>query len=429
MLAALPVLPIQFHGLPLSLGTLFDKPPAVKVQTTAEKIPPHKLETPPVKGDNAACQVQLLESASQDLLAQISQSPVDPALQNRLGLVFLGLGEADKAQDHFERAVELARSALSGLSERGQNLQSQGNMTEASACLVETSRLAVELSAAHSNLARLYEKAGQHDKVLKELDMLNREGVIATPVEKTRPGAVQAHTHELTPVVARLLAKAEALMQSQQLNAAIQEFKNIISMDPDLASAHSQLGVLNALVNNKQGAVEELEKAIKLKPDDAVSQNNLGLTLEEMGKGKQAKEQFEKAIASNPRLVDAAINLGNLLANSESYDAARKVLQQAVVTNPKSAVAHNNLGGVLAFNGDTTQAITEFSRAITLEPNLASAHYGLGVALIKTHSYKDAVQELKQALLLDPKLSGAREKIEQALRKAGTAACATKITT
>lgn len=422
LLVALPVLPLQFNGLALptwigpplpNLAHLFNRP--------VEKEKPPRKVAPPARAvavPGPVEQVRLFEQATEELLLQISRAPGDPALQNRLGLIYIGLGEMDKAQDHFERAVELARIDLASVNERGQILQNQGKLAEASQLVIESSRLNVELSAAHSNLARIYERIGQHSKVLAELEMLNREGVLSESVVKPRAGMASADARRVTPMVARLLARAEALMQSQQLYEAMQEFKNVISLDPDVAAAHRDLGVLHGMSSNNQAAVEELETAVRLEPADAFSHNNLGLAYQGMGKLKEAKEHFERAIVNNPRLVDAAINLGNLYASKESYDYARQVLQQAVLTNPKSAIAHNNLATVLSLTGSTLEAVDEFRKAIAIQPDLASAHYGLGLSLAKAKSYREAVKELKQALMLNPKLIGAHEKIEQAMRKA-----------
>jgi tetratricopeptide (TPR) repeat protein len=425
VLVALPVLPLQFNGLAIptwtgpqlaDLFSLFIPAAPKKTQTARKPAPP----VPTKAAADPLEQVRLMEHAAQDLLVQSSRQPTEPSLHNRLGLIYLGLGELDLAQDHFEHAVELARMTLLGATDRLRSLQNQGKLDEASNQLVESSRLNVELSAAHSNLARLYERKGQHSKVLAELDLLNREGVISETCERPNAGVASAGVHRVTPTVARLLARAEALMQSQRFYEAMQDFKNVIAMDPDVAVAHRDLGVLNAMVSNHQAAVDELETAVRLEPNDALSHNNLGLAYQAAGKLKEAKEHFEHAIASNPRLVDSAINLGNLYASKESYDFSKQVLQQAVLSNPRSAIAHNNLGTVLSLQGNAPGAIEEFRKAIAIQPQMVSAHYGLGLAFFKDKSYRQAIEEFRIALLLNPKLTGVHEKIEQATRKAST---------
>lgn len=414
ILCALPVLPTQFADIAALFSPQHGTNQRDNDKASRETRPP----TPPTPADSSIAQVRLLEIACQELLTQISASPGDPSLQNRIGLVYLGLGETDTAHEHFQRAVELARIGLAGAKERARSLQSQGDTGQASACMVECSRLNVELSAAHGNLARLYERMGQHGKVLAELDLLNREGVITEPPAIAKPGAAVANARQISPVVGRLLYQAEMLMQSQQFNEAVRTLKNVISMDPNVADAHRDLGVLNAVMADNQGAIEELRTAIRLQPNDALSHNNLGMALQTQGKLPEAKQQFEQAIAANPKLVDASINLGNLYASADCYDAASQVLQRAVTNNPRSAIAHNNLGTVFSLKGSNTEAIDEFRKALSIQPDMACAHYGLGNALMKANNYRAAVGELKQALLLNPGMASARDKIEQAMRRA-----------
>src|SRR6185369_9611678 len=120
-----------------------------------------------------ADQVKLLAQAEKDLLADIDKEPLDPSLRNRLGLIYAQLGDADEAMRHFQEAVDLARKAISKLTLEQDALAQAGKTEEASRLLLKISQMSVELSAAHSNLARVYDSLGQHDKVVAEFDALS----------------------------------------------------------------------------------------------------------------------------------------------------------------------------------------------------------------------------------------------------------------
>src|SRR6185369_14321437 len=123
----------------------------------------------------------------------------------------LELGELDAAVQHFQKAVSLSKLGLAELDQKGKWLASQGRFSESPGVLVDSSRLNVELCAAHSNLARVYERLGQHTKVVLELDSLNKEAVIATNAE-TRKNLDPPGYHRVTPAVIRLLARGQSLM-------------------------------------------------------------------------------------------------------------------------------------------------------------------------------------------------------------------------
>lgn len=422
-LVALPVLPLQFNGFALPTWTGPSWADLCRMYLPGQNKPARKRQpaTTVAAQPSPIGQLQLMEKASRDLNTLIAQNPTDPSLHNRLGIIYLGLGELNEAQEHFQRAVQLARAAIITNSERGKVMQYKGALADAAALVVESSRLNVELSAAHSNLARVYEKLGQHAKVLAELDELNHEGTMndaAATAYSPGTASASACTHRLTPEVTRLLARAEVLMQAHRVGESIAEFKNLIALDPDVAVAHRDLGICYALMSDHPAAATEFEIASRLQPGDAVSENNLGLVLQSLGKPEEAARHFRQAISYDPRLAEASINLGNLAAAAERYDEARQVLQSAVRNNPDSPVAHNNLATIFSLQDRPSEAAGEFRQALALKPDMVSAHYGLGLALFKSKQYRLAVQEFKQALLLNPHLMGAHEKIEQALRKA-----------
>jgi tetratricopeptide (TPR) repeat protein len=407
VLVTVPVLPLRFGSLP-QISMPWDKPE----EPVKKKPQPRKIVTAvPVE------QIKLMEQAGQELLGKISANPKDPSLQNQLGLIYLELGELDSAVQHFQKAISLSKVGLAELDQKGKWLASQGRYSEAPTVLVDSSRLNVELSAAHSNLARVYERLGQHSKVVLELDALNKEAVINTHAE-ARKNLDPPGYHRVTPAIVRLLARGQALMAQKQYVQAKQVFKNVIALDPNVALAHHQLGLAAALTSNPHLAVRELQAASALQPGDAVTHNNLGLAYQSISRVQEAQREFEKAVALDPNLVEAALNLGSAYCAAQNYVGAEHAFKIAVLHSPGSAMAHNSLASVLSMQGRYSDAIEEFEQTLAISPELASAHYGLGLALYNSKSYHMAVGEFKKALTLDPSMSSAHEKIEQASRRA-----------
>lgn len=188
LLCSIPIMPIRWTLLRTSawqpvVGHLVDQVGGVLNQLTglgsagkrqALGQASSEREQAPVGGGNLSS----LDVAARQLETEIEKDPGNPLLHNQIGLIYAGLGDNDKAVFQFQKAVELARSKLAAIyaQEKGQSAQSIQGEQEASASLIlESSRLEVELSAAHSSLARIYDKLGQHDLVVTELDALNRE--------------------------------------------------------------------------------------------------------------------------------------------------------------------------------------------------------------------------------------------------------------
>ncbi len=424
--AAVPILPLRFLGIP---GP--DFPDVSQVVTTSKNwlsqmtsrmdvVEDREREKTPSSVASPADQVKMLEAAVDQLKAEVQLSPDDPSLQNRLGLVYLSLGDAEQSCQYFQKAVSLSRLGITAANAKIGEFRIAGKTKEAGSALLDASKLNVDLSAAHSNLARVYEKRGEHDKVISELDLLNKEGVLFNnaPVDAQ---ANNSRTTMLKPQIARDLARAEVLLQSRQLQPAADEYRRILAQDPNIAMAHHRLGTVLALSGNPALAVDELEIAARQDGGSPEIQNDLGLAYQMIGQHEQAVKAFERALALEPRLTEAAINLSNAYSTNGRTQDAAQVLSQAIASNPGNAKAHNNLGTLFSMESKWGAALYEFQKAVALSPSMPSAHYGLGSVLLQTKSYMPAVREFKQALALNPNFTEAQTKIEEAYRKAGMA--------
>lgn len=443
LLVSLPVWPLKFFSdsfKTLNLkqiasisGELF-KSFSSKESPSRKKEPTRPVEIEAAQDPKLESEdLKLLDKASGTLLAQISKSPNDPSLHNRLAIIYAGLGDLPSAINHFQIAVDVGRSQITALHAQEEKLRARGDINGASEALLESSKLSVELSAAHSSLARVFDQLGQHEKVLAQLEQLNKDinfGNTA-PEKSTEPDPISAPRtavqtdppteHRLNTGTLQLLARAQALMQAHRIPEAMQAFRQVIAIDPQAAVAHQQLGYACILTNNFGIAVQELETAESLEPNNATTYNALGLAYQAQGEVEHSIAMFEKALGCNPNDGDSAFNLGNLLASQGRYGQAQDAFQKAVHNNPRMPLAHNHLGTLLSLSGNYKQAMLEFQQAIALNPDLASAHYGLGLTLYNTKNYSACIPEFKRALVLNPALVDAHNKIEQAYRKAGLA--------
>lgn len=421
---AIPVLPLGIFGdnniIP-SVGEIFQQGQSwlkeVTPKPTNKTTTATRGELPPPAAAPAE-NLHLLESAAKKLTAQLKLKPFDPALHNRMGLVYLSLGEPNEAIASFHRAVTNARNGISALNNQVAECKKLGQTDKASAALLEASQLNVELSAAHSNLARVYEIRGDHDKVLSELNALNNEGVLFDGGTKSQRTIA---THRMAPETAKMLAAAEAFMGQHRFQEAEMAYRRTLQLDPQVALAHHQLGVLMAMGNNHAQAVDELEAAARLNPESAQTHNNLGLTYQVLGMPGRAEAAFSRAANLDPKSAEAAINLGNLYSAQGNLDQAAKAFRYAVAHDPRNARAHNNLASILSLQGNSADAIYEFQKSLTIDPNMASAHYGLGVVFYNMKSFMPAIREFKQAYALNPALTDCRSKIQDSYRRAGVA--------
>ena len=96
--------------------------------------------------------------------------------------------------------------------------------------------------------------------------------------------------------------------------------------------------------------VSRYRQAITLKPDYAEAHSNLGVTLKELGRLDEAEASCKRAIALNPDFAEAHSNLGVTLKELGRLDEAETSYRQAIALKPDFAEARDNLLFVLNYN-------------------------------------------------------------------------------
>ncbi|MBU6451530.1 MAG: tetratricopeptide repeat protein [Cyanobacteria bacterium REEB67] len=380
--------------------------------------------------NDVSVNVSMVDQAVSTLNGKIVADPHNPSLHNRLGLIYASVGELRLAEKQFNQAIDLSRQQLTDLNAAIVAKKESGKIDEASESMLAANQMELELSSAHSNLARVFEKLGQQSKVVAQLDQLNKDVVIgngpsqavAAVAAVTVPHPASSDGKPVKKASAELVtafAKAQADLQSGRINEASQELHTVLGIDPDFAEAHEQLGTIALGGGNVPQALEELGRAAALNPNKASVHAALGVAYQYKGRVKEATAEFTRALALNPKDTSSAFNLGNAYAATNKTQDAINCYRKAIALSPNMAVAHNNLASLYSQKGSFDAAIKEFEATIALTPTMASAHYGLGLAYYRTGNHISAVREFKQALALNPALVDAHHKIALCERQSG----------
>lgn len=366
-------------------------------------------------------EMRIVDQAVAQLQTGLEKDPSNTTLHNRLGMIYAEIGEMPEAEAQFKQAILLSRAKLSDLYTKIQVKRLEGDLASASAMMLNVSSIQLDLSSAHSNLARVYEKLGDSQRVVKQLDELNRDVVIggglASGTIKGNDKAVDKPA-KASPEIVAGLARAEALMQVGRMLDAGRELRTLLAVAPDLAEAHELLGKTGMATNNFFLARREFEEAARLEPTKAIYFSSLGFIYDRAGKKAKAMEAYQQAYKLEPKNAINAFNLGNAYAANNQNSQATNYFKQAIELNPNLASAHNNLASMYSLAGNYEAAIKQFEQAIYLAPQMASAHYGLGLAMYNLKDYAGAAMSFKQACLLNPNLIDAHAKLEVCQRKA-----------
>ena len=163
-------------------------------------------------------------------------------------------------------------------------------------------------------------------------------------------------------------------------------------------------------------ALASYDAAIKLDPQLAEAYNNRGIVRYELKQFSAAIEDYTTAIRLKSNYADALINRGNAYAALFQFQNAENDFRAALKLNDKSAVAHNNLGSLFVFKKMFAAAVGECTRAIQLNPNFAEAYYNRALAYYGQGDVSKALIDAQKSLQLNPTDNATRELCDELSR-------------
>ena len=175
----------------------------------------------------------------------------------------------------------------------------------------------------------------------------------------------------------------------QRTEAALEELRKALALDPGNADAYNLLG----LIALSQGAeyLRQSETSGCLRGADAES-----LHRDASAKFKQAEESLRKATTLRPSFPDAWNNLSVAALQLESYDEAIMAAENALkdATYPSPELARANLGWAQFQKKNLNAAWKALHEAIARAPGFCVGRYRLAKVYAERNQYEEAAEEI-----------------------------------
>ncbi len=220
--------------------------------------------------------------------------------------------------------------------------------------------------------------------------------------------------------------KANEAVVAGNLDQAIIQYKQALSVDPGYADALSDYAGALALQGKWQEAAELYQKVVDARPSDSLFHLNYACTLAKLGKQDQSVSELEKSLRLDPKNRIALVALANVAIQTGDFGKAAQYLQQAIALYPSSASLHDRLAYVLGRDGAAEPAIKESRLAVTLDPNSLSARLNLAANLLLAGDTAAATKAYRDAIAVSPDNPDAHYCLSQILTKSGDPTAATK---
>src|SRR5579875_939741 len=273
----------------------------------------------------------------------------------------------------------------------------------------------------NAGLAELYARTGRiRDAVLQAQDILKRDG---NNLEARRL---------LGSIYLRSLGDMQQGTQSQDvLKLAIQQYEQIVKLDPKSVEDHLLLGRLYRQNDELLKAENEFKAAVAIQPDseeavttlaylyneegdsnralqvlNAIPESQrtaklysaLGYTYEQQKDYKKAVDAYRKSTQLDRDNLDAVRGLAQNLMNDGQTEAALEEYKAIVEADPSDAQTYMLIAEIDRRDGKFDQAMDALKKANAIVPDSLEVQYNIAVVDEAQGKYDDAIQILNQLL-------------------------------
>jgi tetratricopeptide (TPR) repeat protein len=199
----------------------------------------------------------------------------------------------------------------------------------------------------------------------------------------------------------RQFQSAVAQYNAGQFAEAAAQLEKLLPQAPQSFELHELLGLVYAAQSQDSKALQHLEIAVRLEPDSASARTNLAANLSRAGKLELAAKQLQKALALEPRNFDANHNFGELYIQSGKIAEAIPFLEKAQQIDPSSYDNGYDLAQAYSLTGQLTQA-RQLIQTLVRQKDAGELHRLLGQVEEKDGKFLAAANEYQTAAHLDP---------------------------
>jgi tetratricopeptide (TPR) repeat protein len=239
-----------------------------------------------------------------------------------------------------------------------------------------------------------------------------------------------------TATIDSLTQQAHSLFESGNYSEAQKKIQQAIHLEPRNAALWSDLGIVDAQMNQVKPAIAAFEKALSLDPENSKTCFNLALLYAGIGAPDKALDLYRKGLSRDPHDTAANKNYALLLIkarnfrealvplrrlkSSESNDATvrialiecyfgsgmnqegKKEIREFLNSSSVSQSDQLQLASVLIRDKHTDPAQEVLEHVVVTYPDSAEAHGDLGLLLASRNKFEEGVHELGRAAQLAP---------------------------
>ncbi len=330
--------------------------------------------------------------------------------------------QIEEALKLFKKSAELAPTQPAPLIAVGQALVILKRPQEAIEPYRKAINLMPENAQAHAGLCRALSYVNKTDEAIKECrEALKFDGnsleantnlILAYQIAKRPQAEILALTEKALqkfPDDINLLnVAAAAYAESGNDLQALEIYRRLVEMQPQVILYQMRLAELNLNRENDAEAIAAARKAIELRPNDAAGHFFLGRIYFALGQHNEAKEAFRKAAEISPEMLNAWYFLSLSETRSGNTDEGIIAMKKAYELSPEDFVINKELGSKLTSAGKYKEAVVYLKKALSLKPQDFEVKVNLGLALFESAQHEEGIRILMEANRMRPDNSASK---------------------
>jgi tetratricopeptide (TPR) repeat protein len=359
-------------------------------------------------------------TAEREALAALAMVPVEPGYATLVARVYAERGAPTLAIEAYEKALAApgmtpTAPVLHGL---GLLYESVGRYNDAHDRLVAAVRTDSTFAPALKDLARLYRLAHEEEKAARvylryvTLEKRDVEALVGLAEScaaagwfaQSREAARAAMTLDSTRVDVRAALVRSGLTNPDR--AARAEAARVVASLPDsfpwTATEYAALGGYCVETRSYDEARRHLDRALRLEPGLAEAHFQLGLLALGTGQPDSAIVHLEHAVAADPQAPLYHLNLGIAHLQGRHTAEALEPLRRSLALNEELPVARLLLAQTLAVMDSVSAAEAEYRRVLDQDPANAKALRGLAFCYMRTSRFREAMETYRAATESEP---------------------------
>ena len=192
---------------------------------------------------------------------------------------------------------------------------------------------------------------------------MGHEDVNATPASEVEPAQDQPQadtTVTATPSAPLLLRQAIAYHQAGNLQEAERLYRSALKIDPSLAAAWINLGVLLRRAGNLEPAVLCMRRGLNIAPNDGSSWSNLGNALRALNRLEEAQEAQDRALSLTPEAAQIHYNAALVQRDRGALEDALHSFRRAEMLGYDKPELFWDKSLTLLLNNDIEEGFSEY---------------------------------------------------------------------